>query len=71
MNVSHKRICCMRPFVHKGDIYASVFSYWLKRYSHWFIQNIIIPNACVSMAEVLNDFEISLLCKFGSFVYIS
>ena len=31
---------------------------------------IIIPNVCVSVADVLNDFEISFLCHFESLVYV-
>ena len=30
----------------------------------------IIINVCISWAEVLNDFEISFVCEFGSFVHI-
>ena len=36
----------------------------------WFIHDMIIPNKCVSGADVLNDFVTSFLCQFGSFVYI-
>ena len=45
-------------------ISASIHSVYLKHYLCRFIHNMIIPIACVSVADVLNDFVISFLCQF-------
>ena len=39
--------------------------------SHIGLLTIIIPNECVSVADVLNDFEILFLCQFRSLIYVS
>ena len=70
-NFSLTPISHMHPFGQKQDIAASVHSYYLKHYLWWFIRDIIIPNACFSGSDVLNNFRISFLCKFGTLVYVS
>ena len=60
----------MYPSSKKQDIDASVYSNYLKNHLCQFIHDMIIPNECVSVAEVFNDFGISFLCQFGSLVYI-
>ena len=60
-------------------LYVSV---WSETFLHMFvptIQNInqvglftiIIPNACVSVDDILNDLGIPLLCQIGSVAYFS
>ena len=67
-NVSHIHIRFMYPFNMKWYIAAYICYYYPNHSSSWFINNIFIPNACVSVAGILNDFGISFLCKFGSVV---
>ena len=69
-NVSQTSICCMYPFGQKRDIAASVRYNELKHYLCRFIHDMIIPNAYISVDGFLNDFIISFLCQFWSFIYI-
>ena len=51
--------------------FPSAHFYYTNHYPSWFINDMIICNACVNVDDILNDFGISLLYQLGSFVYIS
>ena len=62
-NVSHTPIHYMYMFGQKRDIAVSVCSYYPKNI-HVGAFTIIIPNTCVSGADILNEFGISFLFQF-------
>ena len=51
-------------------LYAYI-CYELKKYVYCIVNNMIIPMAYFSGADVLNGFEVSFLCTCGSILYVS
>ena len=51
-----------------GTGFPSARSYYPNHYPGCIIHDIIIPNACVNVASILDDFGISFVCQFRSVI---
>ena len=67
-------------FAYANSLYSSIrsesghfciFLFLLDKNIHFGLLKIIIPNACVSGDDDLNDFRISFLYQFWNIVYVS